>query len=81
MAHALSQGESSLTLALTGFYFFSGLITSRMVLIYYAQVLFRWLPFTDNKGEEVANYYKEKGYLQMQREKWFELVTLHPWEA
>ena len=52
-----------------------------MVLIYYAQVLFRWLPFTDNKGEEVANYYKEKGYLQMQREKWFELVTLHPWEA
>ena len=31
---------------------------------------FRWLPFTDNKGEEVANYYKEKGYLQMQREKW-----------
>ena len=31
---------------------------------------FRWLPFTDNKGEEVANYYREKGYLQMQRKKW-----------
>ena len=35
----------------------------------------RWLPFTDNKGEEVANYYKEKGYLQMER-KVVELVTL-----
>ena len=34
--------------------------TSRMVLIYYAQVRFRWLPFTDNKGEDVANYFKEK---------------------
>ena len=46
-----------------------------MVLIYYVQVHFRWLPFTDNKGEEVANYYKEKGYLQMER-KVVELVTL-----
>ena len=53
-----------------GFYCFSGYITSRIVLIYYAQVRFRWLLFTDNKGEEVANYYKEKGYLQMQRKKW-----------
>ena len=41
-----------------------------MVLIYYAQVCFRWLPFIDNKGEEVANYYKEKRYLQMRRKKW-----------
>ena len=52
-----------------GFYCFSGYITSRMVLIYYAQVRFRWLLFTDNKGEEVANYYKEKGYLQIQKKK------------
>ena len=65
MAGTLSQGERALTLALTGFYFFSGLITSRMVLIYYAQVLFRWLPFTENKGEDVANYIKKEGYLQM----------------
>ena len=36
----------------------------RMVLIYYAQVHFGWLPFTVNKGEDVANYIK-KGYLQM----------------
>ena len=62
--------ERALTPAWTGFYYFSGYITSKMVLIYNAQVLFRWLPFTDNKGEEVANYYKEKGYLQMQRKKW-----------
>ena len=26
--------------------------------------------FTDNKGKNVANYVKEKGYLQMQGEKW-----------
>ena len=40
-----------------------------MVLIYYAQVHYRWLPFTENKGEDVANYIKEEGYLQMQWEK------------
>ena len=53
------------TPAWTGFYCFSGHITSRMVLIYYAQVRFRWLPFTENKGEDVANYTKKEGYLQM----------------
>ena len=31
-----------------------------MVLIYYAQVHCRWLPFTDNKGQNAANYFKEK---------------------
>ena len=61
----LSQEESTPTLALTGFYCFSGHITLRMVLIYYAQVLFRWLPFTENKGEDVANYIKKEGYLQI----------------
>ena len=65
MAQPLSQGESALTLALTGFYFFSGHITWRMVLIYYAQIHFRWLPFTENKGEDVANYIKKEGYRQM----------------
>ena len=40
-----------------------------MVLIYYAQVLFRWLLFTENKGEDVANYIKKEGYLQMLKEK------------
>ena len=57
--------ESVHTLALTGFHCFSGHITLRMVLIYYAQVHFRWLPFTVNKGEDVANYIKKEGYLQM----------------
>ena len=50
--------------------FISGHITSRMALVYYAQVHFRWLPFTENKGEDVANYIREEGHLQMQREKW-----------
>ena len=65
MARPLSQGESTLTPALTGFSFFSGHITLRVVLIYYAQVPFRWLPFTENKGEVVAKYIKKEGYLQM----------------
>ena len=55
----LSRGEGP-TLALTGFYCFSGHITSRMVLIYYAQVHHRWLPFKDNKGKNIANYLKDK---------------------
>ena len=65
-ARPLSQEESCmLTLALTGFYCFSGHITLRMVLIYCAQVCFGWLLFTENKGEDVANYIKREGYLQM----------------
>ena len=48
----------------TGFYCFCRHITSRLVLIYYAHVCFGWLPFIDNKGEDVAKYIKE-GYLQM----------------
>ena len=65
MAWPLSQEKSTLTLAWTGFYCFSGHITLRMVLIYYAQVPFRWLPFIENKGEDVAKYIKKEGYLQM----------------
>ena len=64
-----SVSERALTPAWTGFYCFPGHIALRMVLIYYAQVHCRWLPFTDNKEKEVANYYKGKGYLQMQRKK------------
>ena len=60
-----SQDDSAPTLALTAFYCFSGYITLRMVLIYYAQVRFGWLPFTENKGQDIANYIKEEGYLQM----------------
>ena len=63
-AALLSQREGHPT-PQTGFYCFSRHITSRMVLIYYAQVCFGWLPFTENKGEDVANYIKEEGYLQM----------------
>ena len=40
-----------------------------MVLIYYAQVLCRRLPFTDNKGKNAANYFKEKDVTD-QVEKW-----------
>ena len=52
--------ERELTPAWTGLYCFSGHITSRMVLVYYAQVHYRWLPFKDNKGQNTANYFKEK---------------------
>ena len=47
-----------------------------MVLICYAQVRFRWLPFTENKGEDVAKYIKKEGYLQNVKGKVVELVTL-----
>ena len=63
-SHSL-KGRVPLILAWTGIYCFSRLITLRMVLIYYAQVRFRWLLFTVNKGEDVANYIKKEGYLQM----------------
>ena len=66
--------DSARTPARTGFYCFSGYITSRMVLIYYAQVHCRWLLFTDNKGKNVANYFKEKDVTD-QGEKW--LNCLH----
>ena len=69
MARPLSQEKSTSVLALTGFYFLSGHIsllgTLRMVLIYYAQVHFGWLPFTENKGEDVAKYIKKEEYLQV----------------
>ena len=57
------------TPAWTGFYCFSGHITSRMVLIYYAQVHCRCLPFTVNKGKNVTNYFIEK-VVTDQRGKW-----------
>ena len=63
--HGHSLKKRARTLALTGYYCFSAHITLRTVLIYYAQVHFRWLPFTENKGEDVANYIKKEGYLQM----------------
>ena len=76
MAWPLSQEESASTLALTGFYCFSGHITLRMVLTYYAWVHFRWLPFTENKGEDVANYIKKEGYMKISREKWLHWLHL-----
>ena len=72
--------ERALTPAWTGFHCFPGYITSKMVLIYYAQVLCRCLPFTDNKGKNVANYSKEKDVADA-RGKVFELATLHTWEV
>ena len=49
MVWPLSQEESSSTLAMPGFYCFSGHITLRMVLIYYAQVCFRQLQKTKER--------------------------------
>ena len=31
---------------------------------------------TENKGEDVANYIKKEGYLQMLREKWLNWLHL-----
>ena len=45
-ARPLSQEEKASTLALTGFYCFSGHITLRMIFIYCAQVSFRHLQKT-----------------------------------
>ena len=66
MAWLLSKWDRALTPAWTGFYCFSGYITSRMVLIHSVQVRFRWLPFTDNKGmllitSKKRMFYKCKG--------------------
>ena len=47
-----------------------------MVLIYYAQVRFRWLPLTENKGEDVAKYIKKKRIFANVKGKVVELVTL-----
>ena len=41
--------ENTLTLPLTGFYYFPRHITLRMVFIYYAQVCFRWLQKTKER--------------------------------
>ena len=60
MARPLSQEESASTLALTGFYCFSGHITWGVALIYYAQVHCRLLPFTENKGKNATNYLKRR---------------------
>ena len=46
--------------AWTGLYCFSGHITLRAILIYYAQVHHRWLPFKEDKGQDTANYFKDK---------------------
>ena len=75
-ARPLSQEKSTFTLAWTGFYCFSGHITLRMVLIYYAQVHFRWLHFTENKGEGVANYIIKRRIFANVKGKVVELVTL-----
>ena len=47
-----------------------------MVLIYCAQVRFGWLPFTENKGEDVANYMKKGRIFANVKGKAVELVTL-----
>ena len=46
-----------------------------MVLIYYAQVCFRWLLFTENKGKDVANYIKGRIFANV-KGKVVKLVTL-----
>ena len=64
----------------TGFYCFSWYITSRMVLIYYAQVHCSGLPFTDNKGEMLLITSKKRMFAN-ESGKVVELVTLCTWEV
>ena len=52
------RGPEAPTPAWTGFDCFSVYITLRMVLVYFVQVPRRWWPFIDNKGKNVANYFK-----------------------
>ena len=73
MAQPFSQGESTPTLALTGFDCFSGHITLRMVLIYCAQVLFRRLEKTK---ERVLLITSQKRIFAIVKGKVVELVTL-----
>ena len=73
MAQTLSQRESSSTLALTGLYCSSGHVTLRMVLIYYAQVHFRWLQKTKERMLLITS--KRKDICKL-KGKVVELVTL-----
>ena len=57
MARPLSQGESAPNPCL-----------DRLLLLFWAHYIEdgpHLLPFTENKGEDIANYNKKEGYLQM----------------
>ena len=73
MAWPLSQEDSALTLALTGFYCFSGHITLRMVLIYYVQIRFWRLQKTKERMLLITS--KRKDICKL-KGKVVELVTL-----
>ena len=45
-------------------------------LTYYAQVHCRWLPFTDNKGKNAANYFKEKDVTDQGGKWWNRLHSI-----
>ena len=76
---AKKEWHSAATPAWTGFYCFSGYITSRMVLIYYAQVAVGdyLLQITKERMLLIAS---NRRMLQI-RGKVVELVTLHTWEV
>ena len=63
MAQPLSEEESAPTLAWTGFYCFSGHITVQDDPHLLCTGLLQAI--TENKGEDVANYIKKEGHLQM----------------
>ena len=72
-AWPLSQDKSTLTLAWTGFYCFSGHITLRMALISHAQVCFRGLQKTKERMLLITS--KRKDICKL-KGKVVELVTL-----
>ena len=65
LGRPLPQGGSAKSLALTSFYWFSRLLTSKKVLFYYTKVCLGWLSFAD-KREDVTEYIKG-GHLQCKR--------------
>ena len=67
MARPLSQGESAPNPCLDRLLllFWAHYIEDGPHLLCTGSVRFRWLPLTENKGEDVANYIKREGYLQM----------------
>ena len=75
----LSRGQRP-TLTLTGFYCFSGHITLRMVLIYYAQVHFRWLPLQKTKERMLLITSKRKDIYKCKgKSSWTGYTP--PWEV
>ena len=79
LSHSLSERDGRdpcldrLLLLFWAHYFEDG---PHLIICTGAQVHFRWLPFTENKGEEVANQHQKGWIFTNVKGKMVELVTL-----